>query len=185
MRDYVPEASRQIILLCTDSELTPDLDKLISPFVARRYEIGVSQGDRQTSVTRARAGGRICTLASFACPVRRRAACKSFVGGRRSHPTFFAARPWPCLLRWARSGRVAEIEEGQEFNAYTLFGGDQPIYTTLLRWVETEDGEVVDDQELIRRLRAHIDRGLSAMSARVKSPGDAARLLAGDSAPSR
>ncbi len=51
MRDYVPEASRQIILLCTDSELTPDLDKLISPFVARRYEIGVSLGDRRTRVT--------------------------------------------------------------------------------------------------------------------------------------
>ena len=51
MRDYVPEASRQIILLCTDSELTPDLDKLISPFVARRYEIGVSVGDRRTCVT--------------------------------------------------------------------------------------------------------------------------------------
>lgn len=51
MRDYVPEASRQIILLCTDSELTPDLDKLISPFVARRYEIGVSPGDRRTHVT--------------------------------------------------------------------------------------------------------------------------------------
>ena len=51
MRDYVPEASRQIILLCTDSELTPDLDKLISPFVARRYEIGVSQGDFRTHVT--------------------------------------------------------------------------------------------------------------------------------------
>ena len=51
MRDYVPEASRQIILLCTDSELTPDLDKLISPFVARRYEIGVSQGDRRSHVT--------------------------------------------------------------------------------------------------------------------------------------
>ena len=50
MRDYVPEASQQIILLCTDSELTPDLDKLISPFVARRYEIGVFQGDRQTQV---------------------------------------------------------------------------------------------------------------------------------------
>ena len=51
MRDYVPEASRQIILLCTDSELTPDLDQLISPFVARRYEIGVSQGDRRSHVT--------------------------------------------------------------------------------------------------------------------------------------
>lgn len=51
MRDYVPEASRQIILLCSDSELTPDLDKQISPFVARRYEIGVPPGDRQTHVT--------------------------------------------------------------------------------------------------------------------------------------
>ena len=51
MRDYVPEASRQVILLCTDSELTPDLDKLISPFVARRYEIGVPQGDHRTHVT--------------------------------------------------------------------------------------------------------------------------------------
>lgn len=51
MRDYVPEASRQIILLCTDSELTPDLDKLISPFVARRYEIGVSLDEHRTRVT--------------------------------------------------------------------------------------------------------------------------------------
>ncbi len=51
MRDYVPVASRQIILLCTDSELTPDLDKLISPFVARRYEIGVSLSDHRTHIT--------------------------------------------------------------------------------------------------------------------------------------
>lgn len=51
MRDYVPEASRQVILLCTDSELTPDLDEMISPFVARRYEVGVSQNDRKTQVT--------------------------------------------------------------------------------------------------------------------------------------
>jgi len=50
MRDYVPKASRQIILLCTDSELTSDLDKLISPFVARRYEIGVSSNSHQTHV---------------------------------------------------------------------------------------------------------------------------------------
>lgn len=51
MRDYVPEASRQIILLCTDSELTPELDKLVSPHVVRRYEIGVSDGNRRTQVT--------------------------------------------------------------------------------------------------------------------------------------
>lgn len=51
MRDYMPEASRQLILLCTDSELTPDLDKLISPYVARRYEIGVSLDDHRTHIT--------------------------------------------------------------------------------------------------------------------------------------
>ncbi len=79
-------------------------------------------------------------------------------------------------------GPVAETEEGQEFNAYTLFGADQPIYTTLLRWIETSDGETVDDGELLRRLRSHIDRGLGAISARVKSPGDTARLLSGDTA---
>ena len=66
-------------------------------------------------------------------------------------------------------GRAPEIEEGQEFNAYTLFGADQPIYTTLLRWIETEDGEQVDDRELLRRLQAHIDRGLGAISVRVKN----------------
>lgn len=76
-------------------------------------------------------------------------------------------------------GRAPEIEEGQEFNAYTLFGADQPIYTTLLRWIETEDGEQVDDRELLRRLQAHIDRGLGAVFVRVKKPGDAARLLGG------
>lgn len=77
-------------------------------------------------------------------------------------------------------GAVAETEEGQEFNAYTLFGADQPIYITLLRWIETGDGETVNDGELLTRLRSHIDRGLGAISARVKSPGDTARLLSGD-----
>ena len=50
IRDYVPNASAQVILLCTDSELTPDLDELVSPFVARRYEIGVSGERRRTEV---------------------------------------------------------------------------------------------------------------------------------------
>ena len=79
-------------------------------------------------------------------------------------------------------GPAPETEEGQEFNAYTLFGADQPIYTTLLRWIETEDGEAVDDKELLRRLRSHIDRGLGAIAVRVKLPGDTARLLSGDTA---
>ena len=97
-------------------------------------------------------------------------------------PNLLCRMAMAMSFEMGKVGPSEEIEEGQEFNAYTLFGGDQPIYTTLLRWVETEDGEGVDDRELIRRLRAHIDRGLSAISPRVKSPGDAARLLARDSA---
>ncbi len=97
-------------------------------------------------------------------------------------PNLLCRMAMAMSFEMGKVGAAVEIEEGQEFNAYTLFGSDQPIYTTLLRWVETEHGEEVDDQELIRRLRAHIDRGLSAISARVKSPSDAARLLAGDSA---
>ncbi len=50
MRDYVPVASSQVIMLCTDSELTPDLDKLISPHVARRYEISVTGNKLKTDI---------------------------------------------------------------------------------------------------------------------------------------
>ena len=97
-------------------------------------------------------------------------------------PNLLCRMAMAMSFEMGKVGPTAETEEGQEFNAYTLFGGDQPIYTTLLRWVETNDGEEVDNRELFRRLRTHIDRGLSAISTRVKSPGDVARLLAGDSA---
>ena len=70
-------------------------------------------------------------------------------------------------------------EEGQEFNAYTLFGVDQPIYTTLLRLVEAPNGEEIDETDLVDRLRAHIDRGIGHLSACIKTPGDVARLLSG------
>ena len=97
-------------------------------------------------------------------------------------PNLLCRMAMAMSFEMGKVGPAPEVEEGQEFNAYTLFGGDQPIYTTLLRWVETEDGEEVDERELVLRLRTHIDRGMSAIFARVKSPGDAARLLAGDSA---
>nr|WP_035534527.1 DNA sulfur modification protein DndE [Hyphomonas oceanitis] len=93
-------------------------------------------------------------------------------------PNLLCRMAMSTSFEMGKVGPAPDVEEGQEFNAYTLFGGDQPIYTTLLRMVETEDGEDVSDRELIRRLRAHIDRGLTALSVRVKSPGDAARLLA-------
>lgn len=75
-------------------------------------------------------------------------------------------------------GTVPDTEESYEFNAYSIFGSDQPIYTTLLLWVETQGGETLEDQELVKRLRAHVDRGLGAISVRLKSPSDVARMLA-------
>ena len=76
-------------------------------------------------------------------------------------------------------GAIA-ASDGQEFNAYTLFGADQPIFITMLRLVETEDGKSerrVDDDVLLDRLRAHIDRGVQYLSARIKTPADTAELL--------
>ena len=100
----------------------------------------------------------------------------------RLTPNLICRMAMAASFEGGKIGPALEMEEGQEFNAYTLFGADQPIYTTLLRWIETSDGEAVDDRELLRRLRAHIDRGLGAILVRVKSPGDAARLLSGNTA---
>ncbi|KNG91774.1 DNA sulfur modification protein DndE [Pseudaestuariivita atlantica] len=74
----------------------------------------------------------------------------------------------------------APEENGQEFNAYTLFGSDQPIFLSLLSLVEeTEADANMDDQELLRRLRCHIDRGIGQIAVRISTPSDAARLLSG------
>ena len=54
VEQYVPAASHQVILLCTDSELTEDLEAMILPYIARRFELSVSEGTRQT-VARPRA----------------------------------------------------------------------------------------------------------------------------------
>ena len=74
------------------------------------------------------------------------------------------------------TGAPDEAAEGQEFNAYTLFGDFQPIYLDLLRFVEFG----VEDGELHRKLRQHIDRGVRQLAVRIKSPDDAAELIAGN-----
>lgn len=80
------------------------------------------------------------------------------------------------------SGSPEESDEGQEFNAYTLFGDYQPIFIDMLRFVELRSGDVeFDDSELLRKLRQHIDRGVRQLSVRIKSPADAAELIAGSS----
>ena len=73
-----------------------------------------------------------------------------------------------------------DVEEGQEFNAYTLFGADQPLFVSMLKLVESESAELpLDEDDLLRRLRGHIDRGISQLAIRISSPADAGRVLAG------
>lgn len=49
IENYVTAASHQVILLCTDTEMTPDLEELISPYVTAVYQLDVADGARETS----------------------------------------------------------------------------------------------------------------------------------------
>ncbi|NOE18079.1 DNA sulfur modification protein DndD [Ruegeria atlantica] len=51
MSNYVPRTSAQVIMLCTDTELTPDLAETIAPYVSRRFEIGAVVGGQRTEIT--------------------------------------------------------------------------------------------------------------------------------------
>lgn len=51
MANYVPRSSAQVVMLCTDTELTPDLSEIISPYVNRRFEIGAVGGGQGTEIT--------------------------------------------------------------------------------------------------------------------------------------
>ncbi len=48
---YLPKASRQVIMLCTDTELTEDLSHLLQPFVCKYYEIGVQRWGRESVIS--------------------------------------------------------------------------------------------------------------------------------------
>jgi len=55
MANYVPRSSAQVIMLCTDTELTQDLSEIISPYVSRRFEIAAVGGGQSTDITVLRA----------------------------------------------------------------------------------------------------------------------------------
>ena len=68
-------------------------------------------------------------------------------------------------------------EDGQEFNAYTLTGDYNGLILAMLRFVEEEsEGRRLEDDELLLRLRAHIQRGVATLSVRAKGPADLVRL---------
>lgn len=68
-------------------------------------------------------------------------------------------------------------EGGQEFNAYTLTGDYHGLIAAMLRLVEEGDaGTHLSEEEQVRRLRAHIHRGVATLAVRAKGPVDFARL---------
>jgi len=70
-------------------------------------------------------------------------------------------------------------EEGSEFNAYTLTGEYGALFAALLRWVEEGQSpkRPLDNNELLKKFRAHIHRGVRTLSVRAKSPADILRLV--------
>lgn len=76
-------------------------------------------------------------------------------------------------------GALVPDEDGSEFNAYTLDGEYGALFSALLRWVEegpTPEHPLSND-ELLRRFRGHIHRGVGTLSVRAKSPADVLRLV--------
>jgi DNA sulfur modification protein DndE len=73
----------------------------------------------------------------------------------------------------------APDDDGSEFNAYTLTGEYGAFFAALLRWVEEgpNPATLLDNDELLARMRGHIHRGVGTLSVRAKSPADILRLV--------
>lgn len=65
-------------------------------------------------------------------------------------------------------------EEDREFNRYTLLGEWDDLYVALLKQRLIEDGLPIEQLE--DQFRAHLNRGIIALSKLVKSVPDIARL---------
>lgn len=52
MGEYLPNAGDQVIMLCTDTELTRDIADLIKPYVSQSYEIGVLAEGTRTAISK-------------------------------------------------------------------------------------------------------------------------------------
>ena len=50
VRDYLPAASDQVILLCTDTEMTPELAENLGAHITRTYKLDATSKARQTSL---------------------------------------------------------------------------------------------------------------------------------------
>lgn len=73
-------------------------------------------------------------------------------------------------------------EEDREFNRYTLLGEWDELYVALLKQRLIHDG--LPTEQLEDQFRAHLNRGIIALSKLVKSVPDIARLASRDSSQS-
>ncbi len=67
--------------------------------------------------------------------------------------------------------------DGSEFNRYTLMGEWDPLIVALLKERCRADGLPLDDESLVEQFRAHLNRGVELLYARVRRVSDLAGLL--------
>lgn len=73
--------------------------------------------------------------------------------------------------------------DGSEFNRYTLMGEWDPLIVALLKERCAADGLPLDDERLIEQFRAHMNRGVELLYARVKGLSDLVELLPTETQP--
>lgn len=67
------------------------------------------------------------------------------------------------------------LEEDREFNRYTLLGEYDDFFVALLR--ERCEHQGIDSSRIAEYFRAHVNRGVSLLQARVKSVADLPSLI--------
>ena len=67
--------------------------------------------------------------------------------------------------------------DGSEFNRYTLMGEWDPLIVALLKERCAADGLPLDNDSLVKQFRAHLNRGVELLYARVRGVSDLVGLL--------
>ncbi len=71
----------------------------------------------------------------------------------------------------------ADTSDGSEFNRYTLMGEWDPLIVALLEERGTANGMCENNDTLVKYFRAHLNRGVRLLYARVKRLGEIVNLL--------
>ena len=71
----------------------------------------------------------------------------------------------------------ADTSDGNEFNRFTLMGEWDPLIIALLEERGIANGMCENNEVLVKYFRAHLNRGVRLLYARVKRLGDLVNLL--------